>query len=97
MVRTQLLGASKEVLLIRQDVVEDKEPGGDGIALSSSSTTLPLLTKRAAKVQGRTWIGLHNVSTEFFQKVNCQLNIMERLAMNRMRSSQNDNCLRKYL
>lgn len=42
-VYTQLFGASQQVLLIRQDVVEDKELGGDGVALSSSKTNLPLL------------------------------------------------------
>lgn len=45
LVRTQLFGARQQVLLIREDVVEDKELGGDGVALSSSSSAaLPLLT-----------------------------------------------------
>lgn len=44
LVHTQLFGARQQVLLIRQDVVEDEELGGDGVALSSSSTALPLLT-----------------------------------------------------
>lgn len=50
-VHTQLFGARQQVLFIRQDVVEDKELGGDGVALPSSSTTLSLLTnsKREAK------------------------------------------------
>ena len=51
MVHTQLLGARQQVLLIGQDVVENEELGGDGVALPSSSTALPLLTngKREAK------------------------------------------------
>lgn len=53
LVHTQLFGARQQVLLIRQDVVEDKELGGDGVALPSSSTALPLLTnsKKEAKQQ----------------------------------------------
>lgn len=61
-VHTQLFGARQQVLLIRQDVVEDKELGGDGVALSTSPATIPLLTiskrdKQTATGQGRT-IGL---------------------------------------
>lgn len=46
-VRTQLFGARQQVLLVREDVVEDEELGGDGVALSSSSCSaaLPLLTR----------------------------------------------------
>lgn len=43
LVHTKLFGASQQVLLIRKDVVEDKELGCDGVALSSPSTALPLL------------------------------------------------------
>lgn len=42
LVHTQLFGASQQVLFIGQDVVEDKKLGGDGVALSSSPTTIPL-------------------------------------------------------
>lgn len=45
LIHTQLFSASQQVLLIRQDVVKDKQLGSDGKALSSSSTTVPLLKK----------------------------------------------------
>lgn len=48
-----MFGTSQQVLLIRQNVIEDEKLGGDGVALSSSSTTVPLLTnnkKTEAKI-----------------------------------------------
>lgn len=56
-VRTQLFSASQQVLLIRKDVVEDKELGGDGVALSSSSSAaLPLLTNRKRVKKNNSYI-----------------------------------------
>lgn len=55
LVHTQLFGARQKVLLIRQDVVEDKELGGDGVALSSSSTTFPLLTNSEREKQNNSY------------------------------------------
>lgn len=57
LVRTQLFGARQQVLLIREDVVEDKELGGDGVALSSSSSSaaLPLLTNSKRVKQNNSY------------------------------------------
>lgn len=52
---TQLFSARQQVLLIRQDVVQDKELGGDGVALSSSSTALPLLTNSKREKQNNSY------------------------------------------
>ena len=54
LVHTQLFGARQQVLLIRQDVVEDKELGGDGVALSSASTALPLLTNNEREKKNKS-------------------------------------------
>lgn len=54
LVYTQLFGACQQVLLIRQDVVEDKELGCDGVALSSSSTSLPLLNNSEREKQNNS-------------------------------------------
>lgn len=43
---TQLFGAGQQILLIGEDVVEDEELGGDGVALArTSAAALPLLTQ----------------------------------------------------
>lgn len=54
-VRTQLFGARQQVLLVREDVVEDEELGGDGVALSPSSCSaaLPLLTENKGMKQNK--------------------------------------------
>lgn len=49
LVHTQLFSACQQVFLKRQDIVEDKELGGDGVALSTSSAALPLLMKTDRK------------------------------------------------
>ncbi len=54
LVHTQLFGTRQQVLLIRQDVVEDKKLGGDGVALSSSSTALPLLPNSEREKQNNS-------------------------------------------
>lgn len=50
LIHTQLFGASQQVLLIRQDVVQDKQLGGDRVALPSCSTTIRLLKRSPANV-----------------------------------------------
>ncbi len=55
LVHTQLFCARQQVLFIRQDVVEDKKLGGDGVALSSSSTALPLLTNNKREKQNNSY------------------------------------------
>lgn len=50
LVHTQLFGASQQVLLIWQDVVQDKQLGGDRVALPSCSTTIRLLKRSPANV-----------------------------------------------
>lgn len=45
-VRTQLLRAGQEVLLVGQNVIEDEELRGDGVACTSSSAAIPLHTNR---------------------------------------------------
>lgn len=76
-----MFGAGQKVLLIRQDVVEDKELGGDGVALSSSSTNLPLLKNKEEKKKTATDQGQaaqqgphYQWMLVYFEKVNLQYN-----------------------
>lgn len=58
LIHTQLFGASQQVLLIRQDVVQDKQLGGDRVALPSCSTTIRLLKRSPANVDMDMWAKL---------------------------------------
>lgn len=52
---TQLLGAGQEALLEGEDVVEDEELGGDGVALPhAAAAALPLLAANSGTKQDAT-------------------------------------------